>query len=131
MQRLADHRHPESPIGFWREIKIPVDVPFMNVRFLLISFHNISSDLTQVVAAASIRIISTPFAKESEDNELPSLYAGQPISANLTIHTSFHWGSTPSDTDKKYLLRFNIEEMVREWLVSGPKRGDFIAKVRY
>ena len=31
VQRLADHRHPESPVGFWREIKIPVDVPFMNV----------------------------------------------------------------------------------------------------
>ncbi|KAF8911173.1 trafficking protein particle complex subunit 10 [Gymnopilus junonius] len=110
-ERLAEHRHPESPIGFWREIKIPVDVPFMNV-----------------VAAASIRIISTPFAKESEDSQLSSLYAGQPISANLTIQTTFHWGSTPSDTNKEYLLRFNIEEMVREWLVSGPKRGDFIAK---
>lgn len=31
-KRLAAHRHPESPTGFWREIKIPVDVPFMNVR---------------------------------------------------------------------------------------------------
>ncbi|PPR03937.1 hypothetical protein CVT26_001142 [Gymnopilus dilepis] len=110
-KRLADHRHPESPVGFWREIKIPVDVPFMNV-----------------VAAASIRIISTPFAKESDGHGVPSLYAGQPISANLTIHTSFHWGSTPNDANKGYLLRFNIEEMVREWLVSGPKRGDFIAK---
>ncbi|KDR81848.1 hypothetical protein GALMADRAFT_240099 [Galerina marginata CBS 339.88] len=110
-KRLADHRHPDSPIGFWREIKIPVDVPFMNI-----------------VAAARIRIISTPFAKESESHELPSLYAGQPLSAHLTIHSSFHWGSNPSDTNKRYLLRFNIEEMVRDWLVSGPKRGDFVAK---
>ncbi|KAF4615296.1 hypothetical protein D9613_003220 [Agrocybe pediades] len=110
-KRLADHRHPESPVGFWREIKIPVDVPYMNI-----------------VAAAGIRIISTPYAKTSDDSQRPSLYAGQPISANLTIHTSFHWGTSSSDKNKQYLLRFNIEEMVREWLVSGPKRGDFVAK---
>ncbi|PPQ67646.1 hypothetical protein CVT25_012674 [Psilocybe cyanescens] len=110
-KRLAAHRHPDIPVGFWREIKIPVDVPFMNI-----------------VAAARIRIISTPFAKNYEQHKLPSLYAGQPISAHLTLHTSFHWGSNPSDINRQYLLRFNIEEMVREWLVSGPKRGDFIAK---
>jgi len=112
-KRLAEHRHPNSAEGNWREIKIPVDVPFMNI-----------------VAAASIRILSTPFAKQTTDSQgpPPSLYAGQPISASLTIHTSFHWGSSPSDSNKHYLLRFNIEEMAREWLVSGPKRGDFVAK---
>ncbi|KAF8162886.1 trafficking protein particle complex subunit 10 [Crassisporium funariophilum] len=107
---MADYRHPESPEGEWREIKIPVDVPFMNI-----------------VAAACIRIISTPFAKEAAPDEKLSLYAGQPISANLSIQTSFHWGSSQNDTNRKYVLRFNIEEMVKEWLVSGPKRGDFIA----
>ncbi|KIM49469.1 hypothetical protein M413DRAFT_60851 [Hebeloma cylindrosporum] len=112
-KRLAEHRHPDPVEGNWREIKIPVDVPFMNI-----------------VAAASIRLLSTPFAKQTTEAQGPpaSLYAGQPISANLTIHTSFHWGSSSSDTNQRYLLRFNVEEMVREWLVSGPKRGDFIAK---
>ncbi|KAJ3509402.1 hypothetical protein NLJ89_g5241 [Agrocybe chaxingu] len=109
-KRLAAHRHPDPSQGKWREIKIPVDVPFMNI-----------------VAAVHIRILSTPFAKDDGSHQLPSLYAGQPISANLTIHTSFHWGSSSSDSKKRYLLRFNIEEMAREWLVSGPKRGDFIA----
>jgi hypothetical protein len=87
--------------------------------------------LKKIVAAASIRLLSTPFAKQTTETQgpLPSLYAGQPISANIAIHTSFHWGSSPSDTNQRYLLRFNVEEMVREWLVSGPKRGDFIAKV--
>ncbi|CAA7265369.1 unnamed protein product [Cyclocybe aegerita] len=112
-KRLAEYRHPDPSQGKWREIKIPVDVPFMNI-----------------VAAVHIRILSTPFAKEGESHQLPSLYAGQPISANLTIHTSFHWGSSSSDNKNRYLLRFNIEEMVREWLVSGPKRGDFIASDR-
>ncbi|KAF9533525.1 trafficking protein particle complex subunit 10 [Crepidotus variabilis] len=109
-KRLAEHRHPESPEGSWREIQIPVDVPFMNI-----------------VAAARLRVVSTPFASASSSGELPSLYAGQPISADLLIHTTFHWGLSPSEHQKQYLLRFNIEEMVREWLVSGPKRGDFIA----
>ncbi|KAF9476341.1 hypothetical protein BDN70DRAFT_923371 [Pholiota conissans] len=109
-KRLAAHRHPDPPVGNWREIKIPVDVPFMNI-----------------VAATSIRILSTPFAKETS-HEIPALYAGQPISATLSICTTFHWGSSFDNKDNQYLLRFNIDEMVREWLVSGPKRGDFVAK---
>jgi len=28
------------------------------------------------------------------------------------------------------MMRFDVEEMVREWLVSGRKRGDFAARVR-
>ncbi|KAF8810122.1 hypothetical protein BYT27DRAFT_7135471 [Phlegmacium glaucopus] len=109
-QLLAKHSHPEPPAGSWREIKIPVDVPIMNI-----------------VAAACIHIVSTPFAKEMEPNTKPSLYAGQPISANLTIKTSFHWGAKQNDPTRRYALRFNVEDMVREWLVSGPKRGDFMA----
>jgi Trafficking protein particle complex subunit 10, TRAPPC10 len=46
----------------------------------------------------------------------------------LTIKTSFHWGGQNDPTP--YVLRFNVEEMVREWLVSGPKRGEFLATVR-
>jgi hypothetical protein len=57
------------------------------------------------------------------------LYAGQPISAELTIQTSFHWGSGRSGEGKSHRLRFDVEEMVREWLVSGRKRGDFVATV--
>ena len=28
------------------------------------------------------------------------------------------------------MMRFDLEEMTKDWLVSGRKRGDFIAKVR-
>ena len=59
-----------------------------------------------------------------------SLYAGQPIAANLTIKTSFHWGGQ-NELTRHCVLRFNVEEMVREWLVSGPKRGDFLATVSH
>ncbi|KAF9466293.1 trafficking protein particle complex subunit 10 [Collybia nuda] len=106
---LQDHRHPSLPIGHWREIKIPVDVPYMNI-----------------VAATRVQILSTPFADISAPKPL-SLYAGQPISAVLMIHTSFHWGSSTNDKNHRYMLRYDIEEMVKDWLVSGPKRGDFTA----
>jgi hypothetical protein len=59
-----------------------------------------------------------------------SLYAGQPIAANLTIRTSFHWGGR-NELTRRCVLRFNVEEMVREWLISGPKRGDFLATVSH
>ncbi|KAJ6455695.1 trafficking protein particle complex subunit 10 [Mycena sanguinolenta] len=105
---LHEHQHPDTPRGKWREIKIPVDVPYMNI-----------------VAAACIRL--APPASPSSDMT-PSLYAGQPIPAMLTVRTSFHWGSSVNDKDRTYMMRFDVEEMVREWLVSGRKRGDFAAQ---
>ena len=61
---------------------------------------------------------------------LPPLYAGQPISATLTIETSFHWAPVEDMDKKSYVMRFDVEEMTMDWLVSGMKRGDFVAKVR-
>ncbi|KAJ7156089.1 trafficking protein particle complex subunit 10 [Mycena crocata] len=108
LQLLHEHKHPHPPEGKWREIKIPVDVPYMNI-----------------VAAARIRLEPST-SPGTEHNS--SLYAGQPIPAILTIHTSFHWGSSFNDKERSYMMRFDVEEMVREWLVSGRKRGDFAAK---
>lgn len=31
-QRLRAYRHPESPQGLWRELRLPVDVPVKSVR---------------------------------------------------------------------------------------------------
>lgn len=64
----------------------------------------------------------------NSEAEKLTLYAGQPISAVLNIHTSFHWGF--DDKDQTYIMRYNVEDMARDWLVSGPKRGDFVAMVR-
>ncbi|KAJ7285957.1 trafficking protein particle complex subunit 10 [Mycena rebaudengoi] len=108
MKLLHEHKHPQPPEGKWREIKIPVDVPYMNI-----------------VAAARVRLVSS--AAGGPSDQVHSLYAGQPISAILTIHTSFHWGSSVNDKERTYMMRFDVEEMVREWLVSGRKRGDFAA----
>ena len=30
---------------------------------------------------------------------------------------------------KEYKMRFLLEENIKDWLVSGQKRGDFVAKV--
>ncbi|KAK7014963.1 trafficking protein particle complex subunit 10 [Favolaschia claudopus] len=111
IQSLHEHRHPHPPKGKWREIIIPVDVPYMNI-----------------VAAAGIRLLPPTSPVPMGSEHTPSLYAGQPIPALLTVHTSFHWGSSVNDTQRAYMMRFDVEEMVREWLVSGRKRGDFAAK---
>ncbi|KAJ6547447.1 trafficking protein particle complex subunit 10 [Mycena capillaripes] len=107
---LHEHKHSHPPEGKWREIKIPVDVPYMNI-----------------VAAACIRLVPPTSPATISAEHTPSLYAGQPIPAVLTIHTSFHWGSSVNDKERAYMMRFDVEEMVREWLVSGRKRGDFAA----
>ena len=77
------------------------------------------------------RILATPFSGESTPptHPLPPLYAGQPIPALLSIQTSFHWGTKQAASLKSYQMRFDVEEMVRDWLIGGRKRGDFEATV--
>jgi hypothetical protein len=86
--------------------------------------------ILQILAAVQFRIQATGFSADSESTkQLPPLYAGQPIPALISIHTSFHWGTRQDSGRKSYEMRFDIEEMVREWLISGRKRGDFEAEV--
>jgi hypothetical protein len=56
------------------------------------------------------------------------MYAGQPILVQVVIHSSFHWGSVGYE-NPEFRMRYDVEERVKDWLVSGRKRGDFIAKV--
>ena len=39
-----------------------------------------------------------------------------------------HWGD-PENKRQKYILRYDIEERIKDWLVCGRKRGEFIARV--
>ena len=84
----------------------------------------------QIVAAARVELMDrlTPKTKLSSET---SLYAGQPIQALLSISTSFHWGpgTYEGKKEKTYRMRFDVEELLNDWLVSGQKRGDFLAKV--
>lgn len=56
------------------------------------------------------------------------MYAGQPIMAQVVIRNSFHWGSVGYE-NPEFRMRYDVEERAKDWLVSGRKRGDFIAKV--
>lgn len=73
-------------------------------------------------------ILATPFGSVNS-NGTPSLYAGQPISTEVKISTSFRWGPNRDDQNQSFMMRYNVEETIRDWLISGPKRGEFIAKV--
>ncbi|TRM61873.1 trafficking protein particle complex subunit 10 [Schizophyllum amplum] len=110
LQLLRANRHSYPPKGKWKELAIPVDVPTMDI-----------------VAAAGLRVTSNPAAAEDASEESP-FYAGQPLSALITVRTSFHWSDKPRDSDRQYTLRFDLEEMTQDWLVSGRKRGDFAAE---
>ncbi|KAG7092380.1 hypothetical protein E1B28_008737 [Marasmius oreades] len=103
-EALLAHRHSSAPEGFWRTVRIPVDVPHKNI-----------------VAAVSLKIYPDLLT-----NSKP-IYAGQPIPATINIHTSFHWGSSHGDQQRQYVMQYDVEEMVREWLISGRKRGNFVA----
>ncbi|KAI5899814.1 uncharacterized protein SCHCODRAFT_02524907 [Schizophyllum commune H4-8] len=105
---LKAHRHANPPKGRWKELAIPVDIPTMNI-----------------VAAAGLRVTANP---SSTSEDASPFYAGQPLSGIITVRTSFHWSDKPPDPDRQYLIRFELEELVRDWLVSGRKRGDFAAQ---
>jgi Trafficking protein particle complex subunit 10, TRAPPC10 len=85
---------------------------------------------SQIVATASINILSTTFSAKHDREEAVSLYAGQPINAELVIQTSFRWGAE-EDTRGRYVLNYHVEDMTREWLIGGLKQGDFIAEVSF
>ncbi|KAL1742258.1 trafficking protein particle complex subunit 10 [Schizophyllum fasciatum] len=105
---LRAHRHAYPPKGKWKELAIPVDVPTMNI-----------------VAAAGLRVTASSSASPDDTS---SFYAGQPLSGVITIRTSFHWSDKAPHPDRQYTVRFELEEMVRDWLVSGRKRGDLAAQ---
>ena len=81
----------------------------------------------QILAAASLHITSNPFSQDPSRSL--DLFAGQPIHAILSIHTSFHWSPIEDSDTRSYAMRFDVEEMSKDWLVSGRKRGDFTATV--
>lgn len=58
------------------------------------------------------------------------VYAGQAILCSLSISTSFRWDASNTDPKERlYQMQYDVEEMIRDWLVSGRKKGEFIAKV--
>lgn len=85
----------------------------------------------QIVAAARVELMDH-LAHKSKPPNRESLYAGQPIQVLLSINTSFHWGPGADEgkKEKTYRMRFDVEELLDDWLVSGQKRGDFLARVR-
>ncbi|CAL1704950.1 unnamed protein product [Somion occarium] len=110
IETLANPSSNQEPSGEWREIIIPVDVPQMHI-----------------VAAARLRVLSNPFNPDAVES-LPPLFAGQPISALLTIKASFHWAPAEDVEKRSYRMRYDIEERTKDWLVSGQKTGEFIAE---
>ncbi|KZT68199.1 hypothetical protein DAEQUDRAFT_693019 [Daedalea quercina L-15889] len=108
---LEKPRPLESSFGDWRDIIIPVDVPQMHI-----------------LAAAQLRIFANPFSSQQPSDQTLPLFAGQPISAVVTVTTSFHWAPVEDAEMDQYLLRYDIQDMTGDWLVSGPKRGDFSAE---
>lgn len=125
---LNQPRRLEEFSAEWREIIIPVDVPQMHVsRGLLSRDMRNSIPRGQILAAASLQISSNPFS--TDPAKALDLFAGQPIHAILTIRTSFHWAPIEDSDTQTYHMRFDVEEMSKDWLVSGRKRGDFVAVV--
>lgn len=101
----------------------------MHVSVSTLCYRSYTSISKQILAATRLRILPHPFSPPNSHQELPPLYAGQPISATLTIETSFHWAPLEDMDKPSYRMRFDVEEMTKDWLVSGRKRGDFVSKV--
>ncbi|EMD38446.1 hypothetical protein CERSUDRAFT_153326 [Gelatoporia subvermispora B] len=95
----------------WRELVIPVDVPQMHI-----------------LAAARLEILPAQYPKRPSGGELIPLFAGQPVPAVVTITTSFHWAPKDELARSKYRMRYDIEDMPHDWLISGRKRGTFTAE---
>lgn len=93
----------EETVKGWQHLIIPVDLPFMHI-----------------LCAIQIHI----------NADLDLIYAGQPVGVRIEITTSFHWGSirhNESEDIVEFSMRYSVQELVTDWLVSGHKQGDFLA----
>ncbi|PAV23661.1 er to golgi transport-related protein [Pyrrhoderma noxium] len=109
--KLQEASSPEDT-RFWRKFTIPLDLPRLDI-----------------LATTHIDIRTNPFDKESANSKpYNTIYAGQPVSATLSINTSMYWAGQDKKNAKEYKMRFLLEENIKDWLVSGQKRGDFVAK---
>ncbi|EJD05845.1 uncharacterized protein FOMMEDRAFT_79224 [Fomitiporia mediterranea MF3/22] len=96
----------------WREFTIPLDLPRLDI-----------------LVSTRIELVANPFNKEPlKRQQAPPIYAGQPITAIVSINTSFYWAGPDKKDIKEYTMRFQLEENMKDWLISGQKRGDFKAK---
>ena len=51
------------------------------------------------------------------------------MKAFITFHVSFEWDADNDNEQNQYRMHYEIEEMVKDWLIGGQKRGDFLASV--
>ena len=108
--------------------------PFLWISLVSMSVYSFTrrmlrNDTVQILATAHLRIFSCPFDKEpvKQPGKTP-VYTGQPVTATVTIHTSFHWAGHDKKNTRQYRMRYELEENIKDWLLSGQKRGDFVAK---
>ncbi|KZV72948.1 hypothetical protein PENSPDRAFT_628128 [Peniophora sp. CONT] len=115
LETLRQSRTPSLERGLWRELRMPVDVPQMNI-----------------LAAARLDLQASAYPPSKGDAP-PPIYAGQPVRALLRVHTTLCWSNTSSSPTSPaptttHRLRFDVAEHPRDWLVSGRVRGDFAAQ---
>jgi len=86
---------------------------------LLVSIHAAPhAHVLQILSAVKVNFVNCD----------EPMYAGQPVLVHVVIHNSFHWGSVGHE-EPEFRMRYDVEEHVKDWLISGRKRGDFITKV--
>jgi hypothetical protein len=108
----------------WRTVTMPFDVPLMSVCRTVICKLPQKFDFHAAIQIINrVRIIP----------QLPSgalVYAGQPLDVTVTIEACFHWGGSKEDLESKHMMRYDVlSDMDSGWLISGPKRGEYMAWV--
>ena len=116
----GDDDEQQDDLGGWQKLIIPVDLPFMHVSFRSLECLGPPSHVSsQILCAVEVNL----------QGDLDSIYAGQPVAVCVEISSSFHWGAVLDPATKEYNMRYVVQESVTDWLVSGHKRGDFVATV--
>ncbi|KLO12624.1 hypothetical protein SCHPADRAFT_998021 [Schizopora paradoxa] len=100
-----------SDLG-WRTFSIPVDLPQIDL-----------------LASTSIHVAENPFSTVPRAiGRKGNLFAGQPFTAVVSVNVSCYWSGREDAANRPYRMRFEVDEMIRDWLISGQKRGEFCAK---
>jgi len=111
LKSLKGCSNDEFPKGIWRQAVFTTDMPNKSI-----------------LIAARLYITNDPFTNEPAKPGKTPLVAGQPVPVVLSLKTSLYWDPDGDYVHKEYWMRYEVEEMFDDWLISGKRRGTFLAK---
>ncbi len=114
----------------WHTFTIPVDLPQIDVRLIYITYIIVL--IVHVGSSSPLQastLLKNPFSTEPRAGRKTLYSPDSRLPAIVSVNVSCYWSGYEGASKRQYRMRFEVDEMIRDWLISGQKRGEFCAEV--